>query len=297
LLRKFAQDGIPAVGVFISGRPLWVNPELNASTAFVAAWLPGTEGGGVADVLFAGPDGRARYDFTGRLSFSWPANAAQVAVNVGDKGYAPLFAYGYGLSYASAGDLPALSEDPGLSSELNTAVGHFVEFGDALGPWKLNLQDADGNTAITDSRGVSPAGHATMVPKDYEAQEDTFIVTWTGPASLVIAGQPVDFQRETNGDMVMELRYQVLSAGKMPASISMGRGSDRRGALDLSKQFSEKVGAGWQTSQIKLSCFVEAGTRMESITEPLVVTAGAGFSLQIASAQLVPNPGKAGCGL
>jgi beta-glucosidase len=190
-----------------------------------------------------------------------------------------------------------LSEESGLSAEMNATVGRFVAFGDPLGPWKLNLQDSGGNAEITDSRGASPAGNATMVPKDNEAQEDTFVVSWTGPASLVISGQPVDFQRESNGDLVLELRYKVLSAGKKPVTISMGRGSDWRGTLDLGKQFSEKVGADWQSSLIKLSCFVEAGARMESITEPLVVSADAGFSLQIASAQLVANPGKAGCGL
>src|SRR5690606_24864335 len=51
LLKKLKEQGIPVVSVFLSGRPLWVNPELNASDAFVAAWLPGSEGAGVADVL------------------------------------------------------------------------------------------------------------------------------------------------------------------------------------------------------------------------------------------------------
>ena len=62
-MKKLKAAGIPTVSVFISGRPLWVNPELNASDAFVAAWLPGTEGGGVADVLVAKPDGSVNYDF------------------------------------------------------------------------------------------------------------------------------------------------------------------------------------------------------------------------------------------
>src|SRR5690606_1838279 len=57
LLRKLRADNIPVVSVFLSGRPMWVNPELNASDAFVAAWLPGSEGGGIADVLIAKPDG------------------------------------------------------------------------------------------------------------------------------------------------------------------------------------------------------------------------------------------------
>ena len=72
LLRRLHQQGIPTVAVFLSGRPLWVNPEINAADAFVAAWLPGSEGEGIADVLFRGADGATPYDFTGRLSFSWP---------------------------------------------------------------------------------------------------------------------------------------------------------------------------------------------------------------------------------
>ncbi|MDX1381208.1 MAG: glycoside hydrolase family 3 protein, partial [Xanthomonadales bacterium] len=65
LLQRLRQDGVATVSVFLSGRPLWVNPELNASDAFVAAWLPGSEGGGIADVLIAAADGNPRHDFTG----------------------------------------------------------------------------------------------------------------------------------------------------------------------------------------------------------------------------------------
>jgi beta-glucosidase len=101
LLKKLKAAGVPVVGVFLSGRPLWVNPEINASDAFVAAWLPGSEGGGIADVLVGDKAGKPRTDFHGKLSFSWPKTAGQFTLNRGDKGYAPQFAYGYGLTYAS----------------------------------------------------------------------------------------------------------------------------------------------------------------------------------------------------
>jgi beta-glucosidase len=84
--------GVPVVTVMVSGRPLVTNEEIAASSAFVAAWLPGSEGRGVADVLFGD------YDFTGRLSFSWPANDEKTP-NVGDENYSPLFPYGFGLNY------------------------------------------------------------------------------------------------------------------------------------------------------------------------------------------------------
>lgn len=99
LLRRLREREIPVVSVFLSGRPLWVNPELDASTAFVAAWLPGTEGGGVADVLFREASGEVNFDFTGRLSYSWPRRPDQTSVNRSDPDYDPLFPYGFGLTY------------------------------------------------------------------------------------------------------------------------------------------------------------------------------------------------------
>lgn len=92
LLRSFQASGIPTVAVFLSGRPMWVTPEMNAADAFVAAWLPGSEGGGIADVLMRQPNGEINFDFKGKLSFSWPRTAA------GDG--EPLFSYGYGLTYS-----------------------------------------------------------------------------------------------------------------------------------------------------------------------------------------------------
>jgi beta-glucosidase len=72
-LERVSGKGVPVVTVLFSGRPLPVNDLINRSDAFVAAWLPGTEGLGVADLLLAGRDGRRAYDFTGRLSFDWPS--------------------------------------------------------------------------------------------------------------------------------------------------------------------------------------------------------------------------------
>jgi len=100
VLDRVSGQGVPVVTVLLSGRPLWVNREIDRSDAFVAAWLPGTEGFGLADVLFRHADGSV-VDFRGRLSYSWPRDACQTSVNRGDAEYDPLFAYGYGLTYAS----------------------------------------------------------------------------------------------------------------------------------------------------------------------------------------------------
>jgi len=292
LLRGFQEAGIPTVSVFISGRPLWVNPELNASDAFIAAWLPGSEGGGIADLLIAGPDDSPRYDFTGRLSYSWPVSAAQVEVNVGDEDYQPLFAYGYGLSYSDSVSLPALSEDPGLALDADSAVGRLIEYGDPVNSWRMALRDAGGNDYITDARGTSRSGYVTVVPADHQIQEDTFILTWTGAGNMVIHGPEADFQRQAGEDQVMELNYQVLESGSGSFTLAMGDGS-----LELSEQLSAKSGLGWQISTIRLACFVEQGADLSSVTEPLIISGEDSLKLQVSSVRLVANPGNADCDL
>ena len=114
LLKKFKSQGIPTVAIFLSGRPMWVTHEINASDAFIAAWLPGTEAAGIADVLLTKANGEIQNDFHGKLSFSWPRSGSQTIVNHGDKDYNPQFEYGYGLSYQNEVTLGVLSEDPQL---------------------------------------------------------------------------------------------------------------------------------------------------------------------------------------
>jgi beta-glucosidase len=94
LLRRLKQQDIPVIAVLLSGRPLQLDPEIDAADAVVAAWLPGAEGGGVADVLVGTAAGAPRFDFRGTLSFAWPAAAAS-----SEAAPAVRYALGYGLHY------------------------------------------------------------------------------------------------------------------------------------------------------------------------------------------------------
>ncbi|MDH4020365.1 MAG: putative glycoside hydrolase, partial [Xanthomonadales bacterium] len=290
LLKKFKQAGIRTVSIFISGRPLWINPEMNQSDAFVVAWLPGSEGAGVADVLVADEKGQPRYDFTGKLSFSWPATAGQVEVNVGDSDYNPQFVYAYGLSYADKVSIPLLSEDPEFSDiEIDNSV-ELIARGKTTGNWRMHLRDAHGDTNVTNVRGVSPAGQLEIVPADNKIQEDTFIASWNGSAGLVIEGEPADFQTQVNEDQVLEILYKVIAADVGKASLAMGQA-----AIDVTGQLNAKSSTGWQTARIPLSCFVEQGAQMSSMDEPLVIAAEGSLKLQITSVKLTTYSGTADC--
>lgn len=92
LISNLKGTNIPIITVLISGRPLIINDELNDSDAFIAAWLPGTEGGGISDILFGD------YSPTGKLSYTWPNSVDQIPINMNDY-RKPLFPYGFGLTY------------------------------------------------------------------------------------------------------------------------------------------------------------------------------------------------------
>lgn len=93
LVQRVAESGVPTVLVLLSGRPLILDGLEEHCEAVVAAWLPGTEGAGVADVLLGD------YQPSGQLSFTWPRNASQHPINVGDADADPLYPFGHGLSY------------------------------------------------------------------------------------------------------------------------------------------------------------------------------------------------------
>jgi len=92
LIQRYYDAGKKVITVLISGRPLLVNDQIRQSTAFIAAWLPGSEGQGIAEVLFGD------YGFSGKLGFSWPRNAEQIPIHIGDPDYDPRYEYGFGLN-------------------------------------------------------------------------------------------------------------------------------------------------------------------------------------------------------
>ena len=289
LLKRFQAEGIPTVAVFITGRPLWTNPEINASDAFVVAWLPGTEGGGIADVIVADPAGQPRNDFSGRLSFSWPATAIQTETNVGDDDYNPQFKYGYGLAYASPGAVLPLPESSGLEGQTHGS-GSLIEYGDPVGSWRMVLYDSGGHAYITDARGVSREGGLTVVPADHQIQEDTFILTWDGNGRMLIDGPRANLLDIAGEAAAMELAYRVISSEASEFMLGIGEG-----VLEMTGEVAELAGKGWQTSRIPLSCFAEAGADLAAVTEPLVVEATGSLELQIKSVRIVAAAGGEEC--
>jgi beta-glucosidase len=277
LLKRLKAAGVPVVAVFLTGRPLWINPELNASDAFVNVWLPGSEGGGIADVIIGDAAGKPREDFHGKLSFSWPRSAAQAALNRGDKGYAPLFAYGYGLTYRDKVRLPKLSEVSGVTAaSLN--VGTYF---------------ADGRTPAPFSFRASPTTAVQVRPADAGGvQEAGRQITFAGgvPASAALVGdRPIDLSFQTNAEMGLLIDYRVDARPSAPVALSIGAGR-----LDVTPVLGAAAGE-WRSLKVPLKCFQAAGTDVTQVVEPFALSTAGTLTITLRGVRLTTDPAGAVC--
>lgn len=295
LLKKFKADGIPTVAVFLSGRPMWMNRELNASNAFVAAWLPGSEGGYAMDVLFGQMDDGAAADFKGTLSYSWPKTAIQTPLNYDDENYDPLFAYGYGASYANPSPVAVFSEDAGV--ELSTKnESEFFKAGKAVFPWEMILGDAAGKTTVKTSKAESPSGAVTIASADDGVQENIRTLTFEGPGRFEIRGTPIDLQRQNTGDMAvyMRIRSEVADSN---ASVRFGLdcGGTACGIDQPLMSILNGASVGeWSEVSVKLSC-MGAASGMEYVRSPIVIESDGPAKFSLSDVRLVANEGQAVC--
>ena len=296
VLKKFKALNIPTVSIFISGRPLWVNPEINASDAFIAAWLPGSEGGGIADVIMRNEQEKIEHDFVGRLSFSWPKSADQEVLNAEGADYDPLFALGYGLSVTDNVNVEQLNETQAATLS-DYHISNFLLSGAAVSPWRLVLSDAKGRSQYLQGTSSSAGGNISVESADYLAQEDSIIVNWLGQGRFLIEGEPVDLERQSNGDMAIQIDYRVLSANLQRASIKLGCENQCKSPLDVTKTLQEKAGDGWQQGFIKLSCFADIGADMKNIKVPFELEVIGSASIQLNKIKVVANQGQASCQL
>jgi len=284
LIKRLKAEGIPVVAVFLSGRPLWMNREINAADAFVAAWLPGSEGAGIADVLLRKTDGSVQHDFKGKLSFSWPRNATQYANNVGQKDYDPLFAFGFGLTYADKDTLAVLPEASGIDGEQSAGGVYFAKGKPSLG---LAMQLSNAGQASMPATTVPVAladGSLSLAAVDHKAQEDGRRLTWKGskPASwLLVASKPLDVTRESNGDVQLQLTLRRDSAVTAPVWLGVGCGDGCSGRVDLQKTLSAIPQGEWKVVGVPLKCFVAAGADVAKLVQVPVLESRAALQLSV----------------
>lgn len=266
-LKRLKAAGIPVVAVFLSGRPLFTNPEINAADAFVAAWLPGSQGAGVADVLVAQRDGKPARDFTGTLPFAWPADARSPIEK-------PQFPVGYGLTYADRKTVPPLSEKLGVDIAAMLNVTNFFSGGRARAPWLLSITDGGGSRQVESAPVDSSYGLLATRSVDVAAQEDGKSFVWTGPASFRLAGPPADMTRQLNNSFALRIDWRIDAAG--PATLAFGGK-----AFDLTALIAAASAGEVATTKVPLRCFADAGADLAHVDSPVTITGDKGLAVTL----------------
>jgi len=273
-LTTYKNKGIPVVSVFLSGRPMWANPEINNSDSFIAAWLPGSEGGGVSDILFQTDPS---YDFLGRLSFNWPQSAV-VIKNNND----PLFKIGYGLSYDSIDYIDPLSENSGLENNEIASTGEYFTKGEVVPPWVIWLISGELEKQIASF--PSSVGGLIISKTDHVAQEDALRINWTksdGDYFRISSVNPNDLTRQSNG--AMKLAFNAKSFTNNDAILQIGQCDD---SDNCNKTLEIKVSGDWKEYIISLSSFEDLGVDMSKIISSILIKAQAGVDIGLSNIRL-----------
>jgi beta-glucosidase len=306
MLRRLQAAGIPTVSVFISGRPLWVNPEINASDAFVAAWLPGSEGGGIADILFSAArdstaGDKSAHDFTGRLAFSWPLTGMPVSFDAKGVVSGALYPRGYGLSYtatsppaaASPTNAAALSEDAHIPPHWQAPRGSLFHAQHVTAPWSLFVADGDAEVHVTNDRQDSPHG-AVSVTVGLEGAESR----WNGkmPGMMRVSGRASDMRPRALDGSELFIRYRVDRAPAHPVSLGMRctvapQCASAHGAMiDVTSFFQDAAIGTWQTLSIPIACFSASGADLSHVDVPFAIATDGPFGVTIGELRLTAKP-------
>jgi beta-glucosidase len=291
VLKAVAGKGKPVVTVLLSGRPLWVNDLLNLSDTFIAAWLPGSEGKGVADLLVAGKGGPG-YDFTGKLPYSWPKSVCQTPLNVGDAGYAPLFAYGYGLSKGTRSHLGKL--DAGYPAGGCVASNAFPVYGQAdRTSFPLQLRSGARTRPLgADLNAATELPGITAATAQITTQQDAKLVTWTGPASFEAHGAaPLNLpqQAANQGALRIETRVEAAPQGKVTLAMLCGAAPARACGqpFDVTAVLKRLAGKGRQVLSVPLACFTARGVDLARVDTPFSVSSSGAFAAAFGNVDVV----------
>ena len=323
-IKALKKAGRKVVTIFYSGRPLYVNEEINHSDAFIAAWLPGTEAGGISDVLFA----KEGADFKGRLSYSWPNKKCSTTINRHAPNIAdyqtpameqdiegehkPLFPYGYGLGYAAsskqsvAGDLNNLVLDPrdfgcGQSEpDSSLATDNLEIFGrDSSGEFTARIGgSANGWSGEPVSNGQQTSiGSVTTKPINYKHQQDAINISFNGESAAQVYMQSydakgVDKNSYLNADATLQFDIDMKSAAPESMVLSAHCEWPCHGQVQINKVLPAPTAPGetnWTRVKVPLQCLAEEGMEFSMVNSAFLLYSEEAVEFNLGEIRYVPK--------
>jgi len=303
-MREIADKKIPSVSLFISGRPLIVNEEINLSDSFVQLWLPGTAIEGITDVIFTNKNNEINFDFKGKLSYSWPKFSHQTELNYGDKEYDPLFPYGFGLTYADENyrDTINIKETIPQRDEITLFLGS------AYPSYKeiISYYDSDKNEQIYE--GISADIYKNekagiLISKfDYKKQDDAKRIDFGKKNTMkfweISSGSSEDLSYMKNGSLELILKPQsssdkkielVIQCSKDVNQINISGTKECYKAFDLSNLLIDEPIGVWKKITMPFSCLNNDNFEISSITSRAKLATSGDWVVDIHSIKYLNN--------
>ncbi len=296
-IANLKSHGLKVIALFFSGRPLYLNQEIALSDAFIAAFLPGSEGDGIADVMVGKESGEPRYDFQGTLSYSWPNRKNSYVVNclprhipdyqVPDieqdpRGeHKPLFEYGYGLNYTTniqELDLDNITLDQSVTNDENNKVKHLFGIKATLGDYKLKVvalpTDDIRVSGIDISRNNTTQTPSLLsTPFSYQQQQDAITLELEGGQSCIYietgSSLPEPWHRSAlkGASVLFDVKVDVPINGDVALSMNDLTSTNKRLYVDVSHHFTKAIEC-FQTVTVPMSELISLESQLDSVTTP-----------------------------
>ena len=289
--KKLKEEGVPIVYLFLSGRPMWVNKELNNSDAFVAAWLPGTEGDGIAEVLFGRTHAGKKIDFKGKLSFSWPREADNTNLNRNTSYYDPLFPFGYGLSYEDDTYLEILPET--LPDQRKLKLGEIFLQGWPSEQYRVILQSPSEALLIDKKASSTKDNEISSEIIDGKVQEDTHRIKINKGTSgwFLTTKKPLNLVNEEQASGILTFDLRVNKKSEKPIIFTTVCGNKCNVSFDMQDFFGKLAIGNWTTIGIPLKCLKQNGVNLKKITAPMGILSDGNWEFDIGKVYLEGGEG------
>jgi len=271
-MRKLSSESIPITSIFLSGRPLAVNKQINLSSAFIAAWLPGQAVEGIADVILK-KDGKINKDFTGKLSFTWPKKSTQTVLNSNDPLSDHLFAFGYGLSYSDTINIPFLEEE-----EIIEKIESKIIFeGSPLNANEFVIENNKSPSIVNANLYTSPEKNISLKRFDLNQQYDSRNIVFNDSELMNAWG--ISF----NENLVMSelsnpyvsIKFRVNTRSDDLLFFVATCGVNCSGAINLMDFLSDQNNNSWIEVDISYKCLEKSGLDLSKVYIPaMLMTSG-----------------------
>jgi beta-glucosidase len=300
-IHKLHRLGAKIITIFFSGRPLYLNEEIAKSNAFVAAWLPGSEGEGIIDVLVGDENGKPRYDFQGKLSYCWPNKKCSTTVNSIPKHipnyvvpeleqdptgeHAPLFDYGYGLNYSSClqqCDLDSIALDKVGGEVLGETHDALELYGvkATIGDFQMKVADFNDWVGLDVSRNNPMALEGIeTTPYNYQQQQDAVELTFKGvfaAAFIQTTDGGIENLNGYNSDKgYLSFEVKVTEAPTQPVYLALQKWAESKTpdnivAVDITKELSESI-EEFKEVLVPSKLFAEQGVDLAGLDTPFML--------------------------